>query len=174
MNEWKDVKGYEGIYLVSNTGEIRSLKYNKNLKPFLTHWGYLRIVLNKDKKTKTTFVHRVVASAFIPNPDNKPQVNHIDGNKQNNRVENLEWVSDKENKIHGFKNGLFDNHYSIKIYQADLKGNIVKVWKSKKSLYDAKVISDTLLNKTLKSRNPIAKGFIWLTDIEDLRAYIPN
>ena len=92
---WKDIKGYEGLYEVSNTGYIKSLQFKK---PFIkkfnkNHQGYLSVSLYKDNENKLVKVHRVVAEAFIPNPENKPQVNHKDGNKANNCVENLEWVT---------------------------------------------------------------------------------
>lgn len=107
---WKDIPGYEGIYQVSNLGRLRSYatfrechrrpKTPHLLKQNLSKFGYLRIGLKTLGHTKVFFVHVLVAQAFIPNPDNKPQVNHIDGNKQNNRVENLEWVTQSENMLH--------------------------------------------------------------------------
>ena len=105
---WRDVEGYGGKYQVSNLARVRSLYRGKTklLKPDTIHTGYLRVTLCKDGKTKYPFVHRLVAQAFIPNPDNKPQVNHIDGDKTNNYVSNLEWVTAAENIHHGFFLGL--------------------------------------------------------------------
>ena len=113
---WKDIKGYEGLYQVSNLGRARSLdryvrngtsnkniKRGKILKPCATRDGYLQLNLIKNKKKKVSTVHRLVAKAFIVNFENKPCVNHIDGNKQNNNVENLEWVTYSENTIHAIK-----------------------------------------------------------------------
>jgi len=94
---WKDVKGYEGIYKVSNTGLIKNIKRNKILATRTTYDKYLRINLNKNGNKKTFKIHRLVADAFIPNPHNKPTVNHIDGNKQNNMLDNLEWMTFKDN-----------------------------------------------------------------------------
>ena len=116
--EWRDVSGYERLYQVSNLGRVRSLdRWRKNgsgeykqkgriLNQGDTTTGYKQIVLNKDKKRKTLKVHRLVAIAFIPNPENKPNVNHIDGNPHNNNVENLEWCTQAENVQHAINTGL--------------------------------------------------------------------
>lgn len=115
---WKDIKNYEGLYQVSNLGNVKSLhRYEKLLKPYINeHNGYVYVILYKNKKNKCCRVHRLVAQTFISNYENKPYVNHIDGNKQNNCVSNLEWCTAKENTQHAFKNGLIkipkgkDNH----------------------------------------------------------------
>jgi len=95
-------------YVIYDTGIIKSLKHNKIilLKYVLDRYGYPIICLSTNGKSKTFKIHRLVAQTFIPNPDNKPQVNHKDGNKQNNRVDNLEWVTRKENEKHAVENGL--------------------------------------------------------------------
>lgn len=103
---WKPVKDYENLYEVSNFGKIRSLKKNKLKTEQLSKNGYSVINLYVGKSIKREYLHRIVAQAFIPNLDNKPQVNHIDGNKQNNHVENLEWVTSNENLKHAYKMGL--------------------------------------------------------------------
>lgn len=104
MEIWKDIEGYEGLYQVSNKGRIKSFKKKFGTQPTETimkqtaTWcGYIRIKLIKDNKGWTPMVHRLVAKAFIPNPENKPVINHKDGNRANNDVENLEWVTYKEN-----------------------------------------------------------------------------
>lgn len=120
---WKDIKGYEGLYQVSNLGKIKSLgrtierigpngkKFYRNypskiIKIALDTKGYYRTNLAKNGINKTVKIHRIVAEAFIPNTYNKPQINHIDGNKQNNNVNNLEWCTNKENQDHSWRNGL--------------------------------------------------------------------
>ena len=105
MEEWRDIKGYEGKYQVSNLGRVRSLNFNKTGKikelSYAKRRGYLGVTLFKDKKPKTFAVHRLVAEMFIPNPNNYPQVNHKDENKLNNNVENLEWCTVLYNNCYG-------------------------------------------------------------------------
>lgn len=101
---WKDVKGFEGCYTVSNTGLIKSTyKSKKILKPNKDKDGYLSVTLTKDGKPHYLRVHRVVALTFIPNPDNLPVVNHINKVVDDNRVCNLEWVTVYENSMHGLR-----------------------------------------------------------------------
>lgn len=102
----RDVIGYEGLYTVNVLGEIYSVKSKKKLSPCVNRFGYMNVCLYKNGKQKTEKVHRIVASAFIPNPLNKTQVNHIDGNKKNNCVWNLEWNYCSKNARHAFAVGL--------------------------------------------------------------------
>lgn len=116
---WKDVDGYKGFYQVSNIGDVRSvdryvnhwqggkcIKKGKDLKPSLNHKGYCMVNLQINGKGGLKSIHRLVAEAFIPNPENKPQVNHINGIKSDNKVENLEWSTQSENQRHAFITGL--------------------------------------------------------------------
>lgn len=103
---WKDIINYEGLYQISNFGNIRSSYTNKLLKPSEDKFGYVRFSAIKDKKQKTLRIHRLVALYFIPNKNNYSQINHIDGNKSNNHYTNLEWCTDSENKKHAYKIGL--------------------------------------------------------------------
>ena len=99
MEQWKPIEGFEGVYEVSSWGNIRNAK-EEHLKVYKNFKGYLRVDLFKNGKRFHKRVNRLVAEAFIPNPDNLPQVNHKDGNKENNSFTNLEWVTDEENKAH--------------------------------------------------------------------------
>lgn len=110
---WKDVNGYEGLYQVSNLGRVKSLENRSNHKKemimrFAKIKGYNKVTLSKNSESKSYPVHRLVATAFIENPDNKPHVNHIDGDKTNNNADNLEWVTDSENIRHAIKNKLIN------------------------------------------------------------------
>lgn len=109
--KWLPVVGYEDLYMVSNYGRIYSIPNDNKVGGILKHHvdnksGYHFIILSKNHKKFNTSVHRLVAIAFIPNPDNKPTVNHIDGNKDNNNVDNLEWATYKEQLMHSFRIGI--------------------------------------------------------------------
>ena len=118
MEIWKDIEGYEGLYQVSNHGRVKSLARKVRCKNnsfrqtedriiTLKHdkYGYNILVLHNDKKRKTCKVHRLVAKHFIPNPNNKEHVNHKNSIRDDNNVSNLEWVTPRENSIHGIKHG---------------------------------------------------------------------
>lgn len=115
MEIWKTIEGFEN-YFISNLGNVKNNKFNKEkkLSKSKSTLGYEVVLLYKHGKRTLFYVHRLVAIAFIPNPENKPQVNHIDGNKLNNNVYNLEWNTAKENINHAYDIGLCpkgDNHY---------------------------------------------------------------
>lgn len=139
---WKDIKGYEGFYQVSNMGRVKGIEREvysghnysvlriekeKIYKGYKVKNGYIYQTLLKNGKRKTFKLHRLVAETFIPNPDNKPQVNHIDGDKENNKVSNLEWVTRKENLNHAYKTGLSK---ICPVLQYDLEGNYLREFKS--------------------------------------------
>lgn len=105
--EWKLIEGFDGIYSVSNYGDVKNNRTGKLMKPRKNEKGYLHIGLTTNGKQKNMRVHRLVAQAFIPNPENKPQVNHIDFDKENNCVNNLEWVTNKENTQYSICNRIF-------------------------------------------------------------------
>ena len=97
----KDIKGYEGLYAITSCGKVWSYRSQKFLKPVSDKDGYWKINLSKDGQRKTYQVHRLVAQAYIPNPEDKPQVNHKDEVKTHNYINNLEWTTAKENSNHG-------------------------------------------------------------------------
>ena len=116
---WVKIKGYEDFYEISSSGEIRSKDRTvtdkigrtrswkgKTLNPNIAPNGYYRVSFSINRNRKQFYIHRLIAEHFIPNPDNLPQVNHIDGNKLNNSLDNLEWVTVQDNVIHAYKNGL--------------------------------------------------------------------
>lgn len=164
---WKNVVGYEGLYMVSNFGEIISIKRNVVLKPSINHKGYCHVVLSKQGGRKTLRVHRLVAQAFIPNLENKPQVNHIDCDKQNNSVINLEWVTNGENQLHAWSNGLqkdvtgHNNPKARKINQYDINGNHIKTWKCIKDICDELHVHRTSIHRCLNGKYKTSCGYIW-------------
>lgn len=127
MEIWLPIKNYN--YEVSNLGNIRNKKNHNILTNFdYNRMGYIRVVLYKNNQRKRFFIHRLVAESFIPNPQNKGQVNHKDGNKQNNKLENLEWVTCSENGLH---------------YYRVLRGSD---YKNKKDLDNKKLIKFQIIN----------------------------
>lgn len=114
MTIWKPVDGFDGYYEVNNLGNVRSVRYNhkgkmiysRSVKPFVKSNGYLGMVLSKQSYRTNCLIHRLVATAFLDNPSNLPEVNHIDGNKLNNAVSNLEWCSSSDNLHHAYQTGL--------------------------------------------------------------------
>lgn len=144
METWKDIEGYENVYQISSMGRVKRLETNllykgkyprkwkeKILKQNTTKAGYKKCHLSKDGKSKTPNVHRLVALSFVDNFFNLPCVNHLDGNKENNSTENLEWCSYKENTKHAIENGLM-GVYGTENPSAKLDRNKVN---SIKSLY---------------------------------------
>ena len=129
MAIWKDVKGFEGLYKVSNEGVLvgtpRKGTKGGIVKQYKMNHGYMEYHLYKNNELTRICVHRLLATHFIPNPDNKPCVNHIDGNRANNSLENLEWVTYKENSEHAVRTGLFnhrgENHSGAKLTDQEVR-----------------------------------------------------
>lgn len=140
MEIWRDIKDFEGLYQVSNLGRVRSFNYRqtgqtKVLKLSKDKFGYLQVSLFKNGKLKTFRVHRLVAEAFIPNLLGEPQVNHIDEDKQNNHVSNLEWCDSKYNNNYGTHNQRIsekttNGKLSKPVLQYTKTGELVKEWPS--------------------------------------------
>ena len=184
---WKDIKGYEGLYQISSFGNVKSLdRYiiNKNGDKqyfpgkYLTQGisdNYLKVILSKNNKQRTFRVHILVARAFIPNPENKPEVNHIDGNKKNNKVNNLEWNTRSENELHAYKNGLAKpsnkqkqavakyakENYSKKVVQYSLNGEFIKEWNSMHDVWRELGIRPSYICRCCKGLRNQTCGYIW-------------
>lgn len=168
---WKPVVGYEGMYEVSNLGNIKSLNYNgtrekRVMKPTDFGGGYLRVKLWKNKTPKLFFVHRLVAQAFIPNPDNLPEINHKDENPSNNRVENLEWCDRKYNINYGTRTEKYirtntNGKKSKQVVQYSLDGEAIKVWPSTSEIQRQLGFRSGNISNCCKGRQKTAYGFIW-------------
>ena len=118
---WKDIEGYEGIYQVSNLGMVKRVTTGRILKSGKNRGGYLYVNLCKQRLVSNKRIHRLVAQAFIPNPENKSDINHIDEDKTNNTVTNLEWTTRKENLNHGTHNDRVSKTLSIPIIATNIK-----------------------------------------------------
>lgn len=177
---WKDVLGFENKYQISNTGKLKNKITNRILKNTNKNNDYLRYILYNKTTKKTVYIHRLVAQAFIPNPHGFLEVNHIDGNKQNNCVENLEWCNRNYNIQHALKNGLnsmdtlnninknrFFNKYG-RLYQYDKNKKLVAIYNSPKEAHEITgvCIRNILQCINHEPRRKTAGGFIWLSEME--------
>ena len=154
----KDIKGYEGLYAITSCGKVWSYKRKKFLKSMTKSNGYLYVALIRDGEKKWYRVHRLVAEAYIPNPDNLPQVNHKDENKANNCLQNLEWCDAKYNTNNGTRNEKVSNKLKKPILQYDLDGNFIREWSSASDV--GKEVQSHIC-KCLKGSRKSAYGFIW-------------
>ena len=151
IEEFRDIPGYEGMYEVSNLGRIR--RNGKILKPSKSNWGYLKLVLFKNGTRKTVLVHRLVAYAFIPNPQNLPQINHKDEDKTNNSVDNLEWCDNKYNANYS---------HSKPVLQYDKTGNFIREWPSARKVEEETGIYNSNISQCcLGKRYKTVGGFVW-------------
>lgn len=128
--KWKKIKELNNLYKVSDTGLVKKAKTGKIMTPKPNYKGYQRITFNINGKRYIFRVHRLVAMAFIPNPNNLPQVNHKDGNKENNNVSNLEWVTNQQNYEHALKNNLVGWKKITKQVAKLVNGKIVSQYES--------------------------------------------
>lgn len=174
INEIKGFENIEGYEICSNGFVISHKKQNKKiLKGYKNTKGYLLVDLNKNKRAVK--IHRLVALAFINNEHNKPQVNHKDGNKLNNHIDNLEWVTNSENQKHAIKNGLKkikkgienyqydkEHHTCKKVLQYDLNGNFISEYVSLASAARAvNLASYSNISKVCRGIHKTASGYVW-------------
>ena len=172
---WKDIEGYEGLYQVSNLGNVRSLdrivdyghskayRKGKNLSGSYASGGYAQVQLNHNKKTKQELIHRLVAKAFIPNPNNLPCVNHKDENKRNNCVENLEWCTEKENINYGTRTVRRTKTVSVPVVMCDLDGAGImefdSVNEAARKIHSINIAGN--ITECCKGRRKTACGYKW-------------
>lgn len=163
MEVWKNIEGYEGLYQVSNMGRVKSLKQNKEriLKQAVTNDGYLRVGLYAGYKRKMFAVHRLVCQAFHENPDNKPEVNHIDEDKTNNNAVNLEWCTRKENVNHGSRNERTGKAESKLVGQYTLDGELIKIWPSTIEAKRQAGFDCGHISRVANGERKTHKGFVW-------------
>ena len=158
---WKDIEGYEGLYQVSDLGRVKRVTTNRILKQAKHHGGYMRVDLCKNGKRKAHKIHRLVAQAFIPNPENKLQVNHIDENKTNNIISNLEWLTAKENNNHGtrIERAIISNQKQVKAI--DIANGEYNYYESIKDCGRKLGIDPSSITKQLKSKLRQTGGYVF-------------
>lgn len=156
---WRNIEGYEGLYKISNKGRVKSL-YNGSeriLRPSWMTGGYLYVVLCKNGNQSNQRIHRLVAKAFIPNPENLPEINHKDENKKNNCVENLEWMRHIDNCNYGSRN----ERLSRKLLQYSKDGKFIMEWPGAHEVERVLGIDQGNISKCCKGKLKSSGGFIW-------------
>ena len=160
---WKPVYGFERLYEVSNKGNVKSLyRYKKRLVPFKQKNGYLSITIYKDGKEYFKLVHRLVALSFIPNPSNKKQVNHIDENKTNNCVDNLEWMTPKENMNYGTARERTNKSQGQSVIQMDQFGNIIGHFDTENEAAILSGANRYKISAVINGHRNLAGGYKWM------------
>jgi len=170
---WKPISGYEGLYEISNLGRVKSLERTvKNghggrvvqetiLKICKTNRRYSGVGLSKNRELQNLNVHRLVAIAFVSNPENKPMVNHINGVRYDNRADNLEWTTAKENIQHAWSSGICNSDYCKKKVMQIKDGKIIKVWESQHEISRCLNISQGNISACCIGKRKTASGFQW-------------
>lgn len=173
---WKDIKGYEGLYQVSNTGKVRSLDrtvigknnskrliYGKELSKTDNGRGYDKVALQNDGRNtrKICKVHRLVAETFIPNPENKPEVNHINCNKKDNRVSNLEWSTSSENSKHAYDNNLKNVSRSKRVARINDEGKILEIFNSAREASNSYNLTHDGVSAVCRGKRKTCGGMKW-------------
>ena len=156
---WRDIEGYKGLYQISNKGRVKSLKWGKEriLKLHDDGHGYYQIILCNDCVRKTFKLHRLVALAFIPNPNNLPEINHRDENKKNNCVENLEWCD----RVYNINYGTRNERISRKILQYSRSGEFIREWPSALEVERILGIANSHIIDCCRGKYKSAYGFVW-------------
>lgn len=176
---WKPVKGYEGLYEISSLGRLRSMpkqcglspRKMKIINPVIDKDGYLRASLYKNGISKNRHIHRLVAEAFIPNPNNLPQVNHKDEDKKNNCTDNLEWCTNYYNSNYGSRNITISEKMkgknvncpslSKRVAQYTKDGRLIAIYPSSMEAYRQTGCDSSWIIKCCKGTVAYAKGYIW-------------
>ena len=162
MNEiYKDIPGYEGLYQISNLGNVKSLKRNKILAKNNNGNGYLYANLSKDGQVKNHYIHRLVAITFIDNPNRLPQINHKDENKANNCVDNLEWCGADYNNKYGTRTKRASENCQKPINQYDLQGNFIKSWAGGTEIEKVTGFARSNISKCCSGKYKTAYGYKW-------------
>lgn len=160
---WCPVKNYESLYEVSDKGRVKSIGYGKEriLKPGRAGGGYLKVGLRKNRERKMCYVHRLVAQTFIPNSDNLPEINHIDEDKTNNKVSNLEWCDRKYNQNYGTRNQRVSDKLSKPVLQYEKSGAFVREWKSTRDVQRTLGYFNNYISSCCLGKRKSAYDFIW-------------
>ena len=154
------IEGFEK-YEVSNLGKVRNIKSGRVLKTSLNNNGYLRLFLCKNNKRKHLYLHRIIATAFIDNPEEKPQVNHIDENKLNNDLSNLEWCTVRENLIHGTRTKRAAEKCFKKVIQLDLNDNVLNEFESMRQAEQKTGVLVKNISSCCNGKRKSAGGYKW-------------
>ena len=173
MKRWKNIPGFDGVYQVSDQGDVRSVdrmvtmvmkgtpcesfRPGRDIVPAKTHGGYLNVVLYKNGKGYHCLVHRLVASVFIPNPQGLPQVNHLDENKENNAVTNLEWCTAQENSSYGTR----PERLQTRVAKYSIFGELIAEFDSVRDAAKDAGCDYTTIVHCCNSSSQTAKGYVW-------------